>query len=80
VLFVAKRVILPGFLGGGRRKYEFYLTSNDTTQLGRLAGWLGEGKLKAEIDEVVAFGEVPRAYEKLAEGRAKGKIVVKVAE
>jgi len=79
-LFVAKRAILPGFLGGGKRSYSFFLTSNSTEQLSRLAGWLGEGKLKADIDEVFKFEDAPKAYEKLRSERAKGKIIVKVVE
>lgn len=80
MLFVAKRAVLPGFLGGGKRPFGFFLTSNNTEQLGRLAKWMGEGKLKAEIDEVFKFEDAKKAYEKLRSERARGKIVVKVVE
>jgi NADPH:quinone reductase-like Zn-dependent oxidoreductase len=77
--FIIKRAILPGFLGGGKRLYSFYLASNNEKQLQRIADWLAEGKLKIEIDEVFRFEDAKEAYAKLAVGRAKGKIVVKVA-
>jgi NADPH:quinone reductase-like Zn-dependent oxidoreductase len=34
--------------------------------------------VKPVVDEVFAFNNVHRAYEKLRTGRAKGKIVVRV--
>jgi NADPH:quinone reductase-like Zn-dependent oxidoreductase len=78
--FIIKRAVLPGFLGGGRRPYSFYLASNNEKQLQRIADWMEEGKLKAEIDEVFKFEDAKEAYAKLRGGRAKGKIVVKVVE
>ncbi|KIW01590.1 uncharacterized protein PV09_07062 [Verruconis gallopava] len=75
---VIRRAVLPRFLGGGRRKYGFYLTSNDNTDLRRIVTWVAEGKLKVEIDEVFAFEDAKAAYKKLSSGRAQGKIVIKV--
>jgi D-arabinose 1-dehydrogenase-like Zn-dependent alcohol dehydrogenase len=48
---------------------------DDFTKLAKL---VAEGKVKPVIDEVFAMEDVPRAYEKLKTGRAKGKIVVRV--
>lgn len=79
ILFTAKRIVLPGFLGGGKRKYSTYLTWNDKTQLQRIVEWAGEGKLKVEIDSEFEFEDAKEAYKKLREGRARGKIVVKVS-
>jgi NADPH:quinone reductase-like Zn-dependent oxidoreductase len=75
---VAKRAILPSFLGGGKRPYSFFLTSNSSEQLKRLVDWMESGKLKVEIDEVFGFEKVKEAYEKLRSDRAKGKVVVKI--
>ncbi|OAG02552.1 putative zinc alcohol dehydrogenase [Paraphaeosphaeria sporulosa] len=78
VLFTAKRLILPGFLGGGKRKYRTYLASNVPEELQRIAAWVDEGKLKVEIDEEFAFEDAKEAFAKLRGGRARGKIVVRV--
>ncbi|KAJ9156574.1 GroES-like protein [Pleurostoma richardsiae] len=74
------RLFLPGFLGGGHRKFEFFIVKNKRDDLGLLVKWLGEGKLKAVIDEEFDFEHVPQAFEKLKKGKATGKIVVHVAK
>lgn len=68
----------PGFLGGGKRKYEFFGAKNKTEDLQQLAAWMAEGKIKAVIDEAFALKDAVKAYEKLRTGRAKGKIVVNI--
>lgn len=78
ILFTAKRIVLPGFLGGGKRKYSPYLAWNDKNHLQQITDWAGEGKLKVEIDSEFAFEDAREAYEKLRGGRAQGKIVVRV--
>ena len=71
--------VWPGFLGGGRRKIEGFLTEAKTDQLVQLAEWLKEGKVKSLIDSTFPFEEAPKAFEKLKTGRAKGKIIINVA-
>ena len=72
----------PGWLGGGKRPWQFmHLVSKpeDYAQLGR---WMQEGKVRAVVDEVFPMedkGPV-RAFDKLRTGRTRGKIVVRVAE
>lgn len=78
ILFTVKRIVVPGFLGGGKRRYRPYLAWNDTSRLQRIAEWAADGKLKVEIDEVFGFEDAKGAFEKLRGGRAKGKIVVRV--
>ncbi|KAJ4348143.1 uncharacterized protein N0V89_009515 [Didymosphaeria variabile] len=78
-LFTFKRMITPGLLGGGKRKYSPYLAYNVRDQLEKIARWAGEGKLKVEIDEEFAFEDAKEAFEKLRSDRAKGKLVVRVS-
>ena len=76
------RMMWPGFLGGGQRPFEFLGLANNYYQFQEIAGWMAQGKVKALIDEVYGMedkGPV-RAFERLRTGRAKGKIVVRVAE
>ncbi|KAL5380721.1 hypothetical protein PMIN02_010525 [Paraphaeosphaeria minitans] len=77
VFFTAKRLILPGFLGGGKVRYRSYLATNVPEELQRIAEWVNEKKLKVEIDEEFAFEEATKAFAKLRGGRAQGKIVVR---
>lgn len=77
-LFTLKRIVLPGFLGGGKRKYSFFLAWNDKKQLQRIADWAAEAKLRIEIDSEFAFEDAKEAYQKLRGGRAQGKVIVKV--
>ena len=46
------RMIWPGFLGGGKRSFEFLGVKNDYGHFKEIAGWMAEGKVKALIDEV----------------------------
>ncbi|KAL1601713.1 hypothetical protein SLS60_006628 [Paraconiothyrium brasiliense] len=78
-LFTFKRIITPGFLGGGKRQYHPYLAYNVPDQLEKIAQWAGEGKLKIEIDEEFALEDVKEAFEKLRSDRARGKIIVRVS-
>lgn len=76
------RMLWPGFLGGGKRSFQFLGAQNNYEQFKEIAGWMAEGKVKALIDEVYGMednGPI-RAFEKLKTGRAKGKLVIKVAE
>lgn len=76
------RMMWPGFLGGGKRPFEFLGLENNYEQSKEIAGWMAQGKVKALIDEVYGMedkGPV-RAFERLKTGRAKGKIIVRVAE
>ncbi|KAI1454875.1 reticulon-4-interacting protein 1, mitochondrial precursor [Annulohypoxylon moriforme] len=74
---VASRQLLPSFLGGGKRKLEFYITKNSHKDLEQIRKWLEEGKVKALIDETFQYEDAPKAFEKLKTGRVKGKLVVR---
>jgi len=69
----------PSFLGGGWRKYELF-TLFGQGGLDKLAGWMAEGKLRAVVERVYAFEELPEAVERLKTGRCAGKLVIRVAE
>lgn len=76
------RMVWPKFLGGGQRQFIFLGLANNVDQFKEIAGWVEEGKVKALVDEVYGMedkGPV-KAFERLKTGRAKGKIVVRVAE
>lgn len=74
-----KRKTLPGFLGGIKGKVEGFLPDRKPEDLEQIARWIGEKKVRAVIDQKFGFEEAPRAFEKLKTGRARGKIVVEVA-
>lgn len=77
---VAKRALVPGFLGGGKRRFRLIATAQSHEGLARIGEWMRTGDVRAVIDEVFTFEDAPKAYEKLKTGRAKGKIVVKVSD
>lgn len=76
------RMMWPGFLGGGKRPFQFLGVANNIDHFKEIAEWMAQGKVKALIDEVYGMedkGPV-KAFERLKTGRAKGKIVVRVTE
>ena len=78
---VLSRMLWPGFLGGSRRGYSVLMLKNDVEGFKRIAEWMKEGKVKAVIDEVFEMEEkgAVRAFQKLKTGRAKGKIIIRIA-
>ncbi|KAK4233376.1 hypothetical protein C8A03DRAFT_19546 [Achaetomium macrosporum] len=71
----------PRLLGGTPRSYELFLLSASGKIARRVAAWVEQGVIKeAPIDSEFPMEQVVEAYEKLATGRAKGKILIKVAD
>ncbi|KAL6702439.1 hypothetical protein ACN47E_001851 [Coniothyrium glycines] len=75
---LAFRFLVPTWLGGGQRHFSFGLASTNFQDLTNLMELVVRGKVKPLIDEVFAFENVPEAYRKLKQGRAKGKVIVRV--
>ncbi|KAL2036644.1 hypothetical protein N7G274_010594 [Stereocaulon virgatum] len=75
------RMLWPAILRGGKRRFQLLIVKTEPEGLGKIAAWIQQGKLKAVIDEVFEMednGPV-RAFEKLKTGRARGKMIVRVA-
>ncbi|KAK5991883.1 Zinc-type alcohol dehydrogenase-like protein C16A3.02c [Cladobotryum mycophilum] len=75
---VARSMLLPSFLGGGKNKFVMYLTKNNHDDLNQVAQWLGEGKIKTIIDSTFEFDEALKAFTHLKKGSSGGKIIVHV--
>ncbi|KAH6635813.1 zinc-binding dehydrogenase-domain-containing protein [Chaetomium tenue] len=69
----------PCLLGGTPRGYELFLLSASGETAREAAAFVEQGIIKqAVIDSVFPMEEAIEAYERLATGRAKGKVVVEV--
>lgn len=75
---VSSNMLWPGFLGGGKAKYQMMMAQAAKSDLQMLSEWIKEGKVKGVLDSVFEWEDAAEAYEKLKNGRTKGKIVVKV--
>ncbi|WYZ42615.1 hypothetical protein EsH8_VI_000314 [Colletotrichum jinshuiense] len=73
-------LLLPGFLGGAKHKFEAFLTKNSHEDLSQIAAWMAEGKVKSVVDSTFEFEDAVKAFEKLKQGSSAGKIVVRVAK
>ena len=73
---VISRMFCPSMLGGGKRAYEMLQVKNELDLFIQISEWMKAGRVKAVIDSIFEFEDAPKAYAKLKEGRAKGKIVV----
>jgi NADPH:quinone reductase-like Zn-dependent oxidoreductase len=82
MLELAKKSLWPGFLGGGKRQYEFLGLADKKEDLVDVGRWMAEGKVRAivEDDNVFDLANAKTAFEKLRSGRIRGKVVVKVIE
>lgn len=58
--------------------YSFLFVRPDGGQLSEIGALLNAERIRPVIDKVFPFGEAKEALEYLAQGRAKGKIVVKI--
>lgn len=59
-------------------RYSFLFMHSSGAQLEQIAALVDAGVLRPVIDRVYPFAETPQAYEHLATGRSKGKVVVAV--
>lgn len=77
---VTSRLLVPSFLGGGKRKYEMYNIKSGTQDLKQLGQWVAEKKIKVVVEETYELEDLPKAFEKLKTGRNAGKLVVHVGK
>ncbi len=76
--FALRASLLPGFLGGGKRKFVVLVSDIKGEKLEKIAGWVGEGKIKPVTDQVFGYEDVVGAFTRLKTGRARGKVVVEI--
>lgn len=72
ILTVFGKMFWPGSI------LRFIQMKNEAAYFTQIGKWMTEGKVRAVIDEAFEFEDVPKAYEKLKTGRARGKIIVHV--
>lgn len=70
--------LCPTWFGGPPRRWKFIFFQNTRSTYKAIADLVDESKLRVVIDAVFPFVAVPRAFEKLRSGRAKGKIIVEI--
>jgi NADPH:quinone reductase-like Zn-dependent oxidoreductase len=58
--------------------FEWFFMSPDGAMLTELATLISQGTIKTVIDSTYPIEQASEAYEQLAEGRAKGKIVLTI--
>lgn len=61
-------------------RYFRYLTESSGEQLNQITPLIEQGKIKPVIDRVFPFEQGIEAFEYLLAGRAKGKVIIKVAD
>ncbi|KAL8791097.1 MAG: hypothetical protein Q9213_000304 [Squamulea squamosa] len=59
---------------------EFFIMYPSGQQLEGISKLINEGRCQAIVDSVWAFEDFERAFERLDEGHARGKVVVRIAE
>jgi NADPH-dependent curcumin reductase CurA len=73
---------VPGFLVTKRIRMEGFVVMDFYQRRAQaeaaLAGWVAEGKLKAPVEVVEGFENMPKALEGLFAGKNKGKLMVRV--
>ncbi|KXX80019.1 Reticulon-4-interacting protein 1, mitochondrial [Madurella mycetomatis] len=77
---IASRLLIPSFLGGGKNKYELYTIKHGPEDLKQLGQWVAEKKIKVVVEETFEMEDLPKAFEKLREGRNAGKLVIHIGK
>jgi alkaline phosphatase D len=80
LVLVGGNMLLPGFLGGGKAKYQLVTDLGSTSDLEVIGRWMAEGKVKSILDSEFEWEDAPKAYERMKSGRTKGKIIIKVPQ
>ncbi|BCR92847.1 NAD(P)-dependent alcohol dehydrogenase [Aspergillus chevalieri] len=74
------RLVWPGFLGGGKRKYVIFMMKHKKEDITQIGQWMQQGNVRAVIDSTYEFEDAVKAFEKLRTQRSKGKIIIHVSE
>lgn len=77
---VGGNMLWPGFLGGGKNSYQMLMAKPSADAMRQFSTWMEEGKVKGVVDSVYEWEDAPKAFERLKTGRARGKVVVRVAQ
>jgi NADPH:quinone reductase-like Zn-dependent oxidoreductase len=69
----------PGPAAEGGVHPVFFIVAPNSVELAKLAELADGGHLRPTVAEIYTLDETRKAYERLAKGRIRGKIVIKVA-
>ncbi|WYZ38539.1 hypothetical protein EsH8_III_000453 [Colletotrichum jinshuiense] len=72
--------VSPWLGGTGRRWVATSMMDPGKELMEEVVGMLADGRVKAVVEREIAFDEVLDGYDVVGSGRARGKVVVKVAE
>lgn len=75
---LAKIYLIPRFLGGGQREYQFLSLKSKAEHFAHLGQMMSEGKVKPVVGQLYDLSEAGTAFRKLKQGGFQGKLVVKV--
>lgn len=78
-LSMAKKQMLPGFLGGVSRSYKQLLMTTSKQYLEAINQLVQQDRLRPPVDSTYDFDNVHAAYARIMSHRAKGKIVVNIS-
>ena len=79
MISMSKMLMLPTWLGGGKRKAAFVLVKNNAEQYAQIAEMMKEGKVRTVVEKRFELEEAAEAFASLKTGRTRGKLIVKVA-
>ncbi|KAF7594174.1 zinc ion binding [Aspergillus hancockii] len=80
LLKMAMNTCLPVWAGGVNREYRQVASMVDPDKLERLRKLCEEGQLEVLVPEIWVFEDAIHAFQVLASGHARGKLVINVAE
>lgn len=78
--FLFKAMLLPGFLGGGKRKFDVLPAKENNEQIAEIAQDVVDGRFQSVVNKKFKFEEVVEGYRLVKSGRARGKVVIEVGE
>jgi NADPH:quinone reductase-like Zn-dependent oxidoreductase len=70
----------PSFCGGGKRRYQIFFFANTQEHVVAIGDMLQKGTLKVNVDSEYSFEDAEKAFDRLCSGRARGKVLIRVAE
>src|SRR5438128_324624 len=72
--------VIRARLSWGDKKFRFFVAKSNSEDLVTLKALMAAGKMRPVIDRRYRLSETPQAIKYLGEGKARGKIVISIAE